>query len=611
MMERSRITALAVLILLPLGGLQVRLVHLQLAEAHHYAGDLNARRRSLDLAPAPRGRIVDIHGRVLAEDQRSFDVHLVIEEHEKSPAALPALLGATPAAFREAVEKIYARIERQVRRRPPAEHRRLYARERSTPYLLLRNIPFETALAIETSPHLYPGAVVRESLRRRYPFEAVGCHFVGYLGRVISNEEEFRSRCQNGYFWEGFEDVIGQDGIAQLYRRGAFHEEMIGRAGLERSYDEDLRGRPGLVIFEREAGTSVRQTVEIKTPRPGQDVEITIDIEFQSAVEREIARDARTAVVVMDPETGALLALASNRGFDPNAFIPPGDPEQVRAATTNQEDQPLVSRAYARQAQLGSIFKVVTAVAGIEERKIAPDAILPCHGRYLPTSRHFACWIWNQHQGAHGDLVIAQALEQSCNPFFYEVGRRCGLETLSRWGALLGFGARTGIDLPGEAAGALPRRARGEHDVLSLAIGQHELMVTPLQAAVMMAAIANGGHRVTPHLRRRGDPGRKPLGISPATITEVRKGLQAVAQGAHGTARTALGGFEAKGFPVAGKTSSAQTLEGRNSHAWFAGYVPADKPRYVLVVFMEYGGGGGAVAAPVAAKILDLLAARR
>jgi penicillin-binding protein 2 len=252
---------------------------------------------------------------------------------------------------------------------------------------------------------------------------------------------------------------------------------------------------------------------------------------------------------------------------------------------------------------MGSIFKVVTAVAGLEERKILAGELLPCRGWFLENSAHFRCWIWNRLQGMHGEITLRQALERSCNNYFYEAGRRCGMEGVARWACAMGLGAPTGIDLPGEAGGVVPRRSQWPNDILSLSIGQHELMATPLQAAVMMAAVANGGRIVTPHLRRGAADPPRPVGISPATVEELRNGLRDVVHGQNGTAHhSSLGDFGA-----AGKTSSAQTREGRSSHAWFAGYAPHDAPRHVVVVLVEHGGAGGAAAAPAAARLFEIL----
>lgn len=610
-MDRTRIPVLLALLLLPLGGLQARLVQIQLADSTSYVGDIN-KKQSLQLAPARRGRVFDRNQAVLAEDRRSFDCYLVLEEYEKEPPPLARLLGRTPEEIRAEIEEIYEKIEKQVNRRPPNERRRLYLRERRTPYLLWRDIPFEAALAIETAPHLFPGTVVKESLKRHYPKGEVGCHLVGYLGRITAREAEFRSMLQDGTLYEGFLEVIGEDGVAQLYRRGAFHDELIGVSGIEREYNDALRGRSGLLVFTRDPATGTKGTVELLPARAGEDVELTIDVAFQEEVEKVLAAEALRqqkpylAAVVLDPHTGEVLALASSVRYNPNAFIPPGDRQAVARVLADNAGKPLQSRAFAHQFQLGSIFKVVTSVAGLEEKKLGAAEMLACRGRFLENSRFFNCMIWRTHNGMHGELSLHKAMAVSCNCYYYEVGRRCGVAGLSRWAAALGLGAATDLDLPGEARGRLPDRPKWQNDELSLAIGQHELMVSPLQVAVMMAAVANGGNRVRPRLRRTAPPDVKPLGVAPTTVRELRSALYDVVDKEYGTAHRT----ELPKYRVAGKTSSAQVGQGDRSHAWFAGYAPHDEPRYVVVAFVEDGGHGSESAGPVASRIFELLSKR-
>jgi penicillin-binding protein 2 len=587
--------------LLPLGGLEARLVQLQLLTTTETSYDLANRRQSIEIVRPPRGPILDSKGREIAKDVPCFDCYLVLEEYEKNPGALGAALRMSPEEFQQAVEAIYEKIEKQMQSRPQNERARLYRRERRTPYLLKKDIK-DAAIAIEVSPQRYPGAVVRESLMRLYPYRQAGCHLLGYLGRVTANENKFRELLQNSYFFEGFEELIGADGVAQLYRRGAFNEELIGVQALEKKYDEHLRGRSGLVILEREVGTSSRRTIEIKPSEPGKSLELTIDIEVQRAVEQILAGPLQAAAVVLDPSDGSVLALASNRGYDPNDFTPPGNVAAVRSALQDNDNKPLLSRAFQDHFAAGSFFKVVTSVAGLEGKLVRAEEILPCRGKFDEKRSHFNCWIWNEFRGMHNEVTLYQALEKSCNCYYYEVGRRVGVESISRWGRALGFGAPTGLDLPGEASGRIPDAGR-EEDAMMLAIGQSHLMVTPLQAAVMMAAIANGGHRVTPHLRRGNDTAPVALGISADTLQEIRKGLYDVTHASGGTAHNT----RLKDFKAIGKTSSAQAEKGKESHAWFVGYAPYDAPKYVVAVFMRNAGHGGQMAAPPAAEILEVL----
>jgi len=600
-MDRSRVLLILVFLLLPLGGLEARLVHLQLITGGEPAPDIANRRQTVEIVRPARGRILDRVGRVIAMDRPCFDCYLVLEEYEKNPGPLAAILRMSPEDFKQAVEAIYEKIEKQVQLRPPNERSRLYRRERRAPYLLKRNIG-DAAIPIEIAPGRYPGAVVRESLMRVYPYKQAGCHIIGYLGRVTANENRFRELLQNGYFYEGFEDLIGQDGVAQLYRRGAFNEELIGVAGVEKRYDTLLRGKSGLVLLEREAGSSSKKMTELLPAVPGQDLELTIDIDAQSAAERILAGPLHGAAAVLDPNDGSILPLASNSLYDPNDLTPPGNPAAVRQIVTDNENKPLISRAFQDQFAAGSFFKVVTSIAGLESKAVRADDLLPCRGKFDEKRQHFNCWIWNEFRGMHGELALHQALEKSCNCYFYEVGRRVGVEAISQWARSMGVGSATGLDIPGEAAGKIPDTGR-EEDAMMLAIGQSHLMVTPLQAAAMMAVVANGGRRITPHARRGLDPPPVPLEISPGTLKEVRQGLYDVTHSAGGTAHST----RLKEFKAVGKTSSAQAERGRESHAWFVGYAPYDAPKYVVAVLLKNAGHGGQMAAPPAALILEAL----
>lgn len=600
-MDRSRVMIVMAFLLVPLGGLEARLVHLQLLSGSDATPEMSNRRQSVEIVHPPRARILDCAGRVLALDQPCFDCYLVLEEYEKSPGPLAATLKMAPNEFAQAVESIYEKIEKQVQLRPPAERARLYRRERRVPYLLKRNIG-GAAIPIEIAPGRYPGAVVRESHMRIYPYKESGCHLIGYLGRATANENRFRELLQNGYFFEGFEELIGQDGVAQLYRRGAFHEELIGVAGVEKRYDSLLRGKPGLVILEREAGTSTKKTIDLKLSEPGQDLELTIDIEAQRAAEKILAGPLHSAAAVLDPADGSVVALASNRLYDPNDLTPPGNPAAVKAAIQDNENKPLISRAFQDQFAAGSFFKVVTSIAGLEAKQIRADDVLPCRGKFDEKRTHFNCWIWNEFRGMHGEVTLHQALEKSCNCYYYEVGRRVGVEAISHWARGMGLGSATGLDVPGEAPGRMLDQGR-EEDAMMLAIGQSQLMVTPLQAAAMMAVVANGGSRITPHVRRGNDKPPVPLGIAAESLKEIRQGLYDVTHSSGGTAHNT----RLKDFKAVGKTSSAQAERGKESHAWFVGYAPYDAPKYVIAVFMKNAGHGGQMAAPPAAQILEAL----
>lgn len=625
-MERSRVLIVASLLLLPLGGLEARILWLQILRPGGAASDLL--NRSLDLAPAPRGRILDRAGRVLAEDVWSFELHVIVDEFERRPAAredLLAMLGRPAAELDAGLEEIYRRIEKLMHKRPERERPKIYARERKTPYPLFKGVSKEAAYAIETGGEKFPGLVVREGLRRSYPYREIGAHVVGYLGRANAlgrarlegedpaKDSGFQKLVNRGYFSEGFEELIGDDEVQFLARRGLFDEIMIPREGIERAHDDRLRGHPGLLILERDPATGRKNWVALVPPRQGEDVRLSIDIELQKDV-AAILSDARgedgltkiASAIIADPETGAVVAMESNATFDPNAFIPPTRSDDLKRYRESPQN-PLLNRFIMSDLVLGSIFKIATAAAALQEGHVRPHDTFTCNGRFRADLPKTNCWIWNKHGGMHGDVAIASALEQSCNCYFYSLGDRMPLASLSKWADRLGFGARTGIDLPSESPGRLPvpehypRWRSG--DSYSLYIGQHELTVTPAQVLKMICAVANGGQAVTPHLGP-GDYPVQALGLRPEALAAIREGLKAVVHGAQGTAHQT----DLRNVDAAGKTGSATfNVRDKKSHAWFAGYAPADKPRFAIVVLIEDGGGGGHTAAPLAARIATRL----
>lgn len=626
-MERSRVLIVASFLLLPLGGLEARILWLQVIHPGGAASDLL--NRSLDLAPAPRGRILDRAGRVLAEDEWSFDLHVILDEFDKRSSAredLLPLVGRPAAELDAALEEIYRRIEKLMSARPEKERPRIYARERKTPYPLFKAITKEAAYAIETGGEKYAGLVVREGLRRTYPQREVGAHIVGYLGRASGAKERgpnnqpsrFDKLLADGYFSEGFEELVGEEEVDLLARRGLFDSTMLPLDGVERTYDEKLRGHSGLLVLERDPATGRKNWVPLIPPRQGGDVTLSIDIDLQKDIAAILA-DARgedgmlkvALAMVADPATGAILAMQSNASYDPNAFIPPTRSAELERYRTDVATAAMRNRFVqgSKHGVLGSIFKIATAAAALEEGRVRPGDTFVCNGRYRPDLPGTNCWIWNKHGGMHGDVTLAQALEQSCNCYFYTLGDRMPLGDVSTWAGRLGFGAKTGIDLPFESAGGIPTPATHTRwrngDSYSLFIGQHELTVTPVQVLKMICAIANGGNAVTPHV----GPGEFPatsLGLRPATLATIREGLKAVVHGERGTAHQT----ELHSVDAAGKTGSATfNVRDHKSHAWFAGYAPADQAKYAIIVLVEDGGSGGHTAAPLAARIAARLMA--
>lgn len=418
--------------------------------------------------------------------------------------------------------------------------------------------------------------------------------------------------------------------LSRAGRPGGFRplpDPTIGENGIERRYNQRLRGKAGFarassISSAAASGANEEDVLRAYAPIRGEDVRLTLDIAVQRAAEEALSRSGRAgAAVLMRADSGEILALASSPAFDPNAFAW-RRPEDIRALISDPA-RPLLNRAVAGLYPPGSILKPLVAIAAIAEGKAGTDETFECSGRLQVGKWMFHC----DQKRAHGEVDIVEAIGRSCNVTFYTLGARCGADLLWKWAREAGLGEPTGIDLPGEAAGLFPTRewkARafagrpGEAawtigNDMHLAIGQGYVRVTPLQMCAMMAWIANGGRRATPRLAASGwrPPERIGRPISQAALDAVRRGLwHCVNCGIPGRRGTAYSAFHEEGarlpITVAGKTGTADHGEhGREPHAWFCGYAPFEKPEVAFAVLVEYGGHGGAAAAPVARRMLE------
>jgi len=513
-----------------------------------------------------------------------------------------------------------------------------------------------------------PGVYMTTSVRRLYRWGSTACHVLGYLSPL--KEEQYRQLAikpdgirnrdhtmdapgEKGYRWF-FKPNAGERNWlrprGRMTRGRSLTDERVGAYGIERFYNQHLRGKhayrtwrlklnPGSV----RGGAPEREPLRSPRPRAGGDVKLTLDFGVQRAAERALAETgSKGAVVFLDPNDGGIIALASCPDFSPAVFVD-GRPAE-RLALMTRESRPLFCRAYQGQYPPGSVFKTVVGVAALEEGAIRPGTIFSCAHGLQVGRRWFECMF------PHGRLNFTDGLRRSCNTYFFHTGlelerysqKRTGrrerhyyeemrrLGGLGYWGKAFGFGRYTGIDLPGENPGLMPdrvwkaRRYAGQRgmtswtdgDTCNVAIGQGAVSVTPLQAAVAMAAIANGGTIVRPHVVQEitpeplpGEDGlptgyrrwKLPLKDGSRSLHHVRKAMVAVVNNL-GTGRRA----RMPHVVVAGKTGSAENAHGR-THAWFCGFAPADDPTVAFAVLLENAGHGGAEAAPVARKILEVL----
>lgn len=464
-------------------------------------------------------------------------------------------------------------------------------------------VPLEVLAEVEGHPARYPGVRVARQSRRRYPQGALAAHALGYLGKISSDESP------------------PEDSAAAIGDR-------IGRMGCERTFDRVLRGTAGLELERIDRRGRVLDRQVVREPVPGTDVMLTIDPALQRTVEAlldaamqrpagdEGQRPGGAAAVVMDARTGALRALAAAPRFDPNVFTR-GDSEAIEAVLESA-GRPLFDRAVQMQIPPGSVFKTVTAAALLETHAVDPDAPWDCRG-YVQQPDRQRCLIYLRRGVGHGPTTLEDALVQSCNTYFFHAVRSLEPVRLVGWAARFGLGQPTNVDLPGEAHGHLPAlsgdRSGDAAIVQNLAVGQGELTVTPLQVARWMALLANGGRLVRPHVARPvlngGDGQAEPNGpdgiarvpdLGSETLLRLRRALRRAVEDSRGTGHRTVAVAE---VPIAGKTGTAQVGGGQADHAWFAGYVPADRPRYVLVVVVQNGGDGATAAGPVARRMVQ------
>ncbi|MGB2600149.1 MAG: penicillin-binding protein 2 [Candidatus Omnitrophota bacterium] len=515
---------------------------------------------------APRGSILDRNGKPLVKDVLSFNAAVIysqIKNKEALAKFLSSILGANEG-------KIWERMEKG-RFRPHSLT------------VVAQDIGIEKATYLEELETNYPGLILDVSTRRRYINDRTASNVLGYLGLI--NRPEFERLKQYGY---RINDVVGRDGI-------------------EKNYDQYLRGTHGGKQIEVDSVGREMTTMGYKEPLPGKNVYLTIDLELQKYCD-SLLEGKRGVILAMNPSSGEVLAMSSAPGYDPEIFISRKESGSVKAVLEDKS-YPLLNRAISGAYPPGSIFKVIVATGALETGKATPGTGFSCNGEFYLGRQKFRCW----RKGGHGEQFLTEAIKNSCNVYFYRLGLVLGVDSMAKFAEKFGFGARTGIDLPGESEGVLPSRKwkrkhfneqwfRGE--TVNYAIGQGYLLCTPLQIAQMMSAFANKGFLVRPYLVKRvggvdtASSVKVELDISPESMETVRQGLWKVVNDPRGT------GLKAKleEVAVAGKTGTAQTAR-KKTHGWFAGFAPFDDPKLTVVVFDEYGGKGGYYAAGTASKV--------
>ncbi|PIU60847.1 MAG: penicillin-binding protein 2 [Armatimonadetes bacterium CG07_land_8_20_14_0_80_40_9] len=557
---KHRLTILRGIAISIISVLIIGLGYLQVARGKYWEEVSRENRIRLVKSKPRRGILFDRKGRVLATNRQILVVSVI-----------PGKLSSQRQTLKR-LSKLLGLERKEIEEKLGEEEFNKY-----NPVKIKENIEMKTATRILESFDL-PGVVVEMIPVRYYPQGKTASHTLGYVGEITKGKlEKMKSA---GY---KLKDIIGLDGI-ELY------------------YDRDLRGEEGGSQIEVDAlGHKVRVLGD-REPRPGKNIVLTLDKDIQEAAERAMGNKVG-AVVVMNPQNGEILALVSKPNFEPNFFLSKISKKDW-SNLVHHPNKPLQNRAIANKYPPGSIFKIVTAAAALESGKTTATSEFFCSGKYRLGKGLFRCW----QRAGHGKINLVQGLAQSCDIVFYQLGRELGIKELGEFAELFGLGSPTGIDLPGEVAGRVPTKMwkksfRGERwyggDTINMSVGQGFLQVTPLQMAVMTSIIANGGKRVKPHLLKTMTLKREDLLLSKQTIDVIKEGMIKSVAEAKGTAHSAY----LPGLSIAGKTGTAEDPPREEPHAWFVSFAPADNPKMVIVVFIEQGGKGGGVAAPIARKI--------
>lgn len=621
-MKRSRSTArilfLGLIMLLGFSGLVFRLWYVQIARGAEYTARIGNRSQVSVRIPAVRGEILDRNGIKLVENRASFEVDFylpdMVRAYRESKGSLPMVsyrgrVHNMPRDLKEAdvvkivSEEVIPRLEELgVAEDYNANALQIHYRtNQEVPYSYRQDLEFGQMAVFSEKNLGLPGVNVTVKPVRWYVYGSLAAHLLGYVGMP------------NDF-----------DKLPDLKDFNFYEPDMEGKAQVELYLNEYLKGQPGARILQRNVKGVIEGEVNRKEPMQGNNVFLTIDARIQYFAEQALRAVGRGAAVVVNPQNGDILAMASVPSYDPNVFIP-SIPSLDWKELTNDETNPLLNRAISAYAP-GSTYKIPIALSGL--RAGVGNRTFTCSGGVTYGDKYMKCWIADKG-GSHGTIGLSEAIKVSCNAFFYQYGNAATIEQINAVGNMLGLGQKSGIPLSGEAPGVLPGRewlasinpqARWTSGLTAnTSIGQGDVLASPLQMAMVTSAVANGGTVYYPRLVDRiiaqdgtvvaQDPARvrsnliTDAGLTAEQVEKVRRGMWKVVNEGGGTA----GRARIKDFEVAGKTGTAQfTRSGvKDNHTWFISFAPYEDPRYAVVVFVQGAKSGGGVSAPIAAKILE------
>ncbi len=534
--------------------LMAGLLNMQLIQGRKY-GELSKKNR-IRLLPqmGSRGRILDRNSTVIVGSRLSYDVMILPQEARELDETLERLSGVLGMEYGDLRQRFSDGFVSS-----------------SIPVILVRNVNIKRAIAIEEMKFELTGVLIRPHPLRHYPHGKIASHMIGYLNEIDR--------------WR----------LTKLSDYGYKTKDIVGFGGVEEKYDYYLRQEDGGESVEVDRKGRFVRVVGFEPPRSGKDIQLTLDIRIQKIAEEALA-GWKGGVIMLEPYSGEVIAMASSPDFDPSVFIEPSS--SSIDGIFRDPDAPLFNRAISGLYPPGSVFKMVVAAAALETGKIKPSTSFNCPGYLAIGNRDFKCW------DTHGEQDLNGAIAHSCDVFFYRTGLLLGAQAICDYALKFGLSRPTNLDLPYEAAGLVPSplwkkisrfKKWFSGDTANFSIGQGDLLVTPLQMARMVAVFANGGRLITPFVLK-GVEGkdvsayqRKVSGVflKRSTLDRISHGLKDVVDDPKGTAHV-LSGLPVS---VAGKTGTAQATGGL-SHAWFTGYFPVETPKFVICTFLERGGPG-------------------
>ncbi|MBF0565100.1 MAG: penicillin-binding protein 2 [Nitrospirae bacterium] len=550
----------------------LRLYQMQILKGSEYRDAADSNRVRVMMLPAPRGIIYDRNGVPLVKNKPYYYASIMPGIKDVDTKGLAALLDMDE-------KKLLQKLKKD-------------AKNLFDTTIIKEGLSFGDVARIEARRSEFPGLMIETSITRKYVYGNLGAHVIGYLGKPKKSQL----------------DTDDSNDITP--------ETFIGQWGSEYVYDKTLRGTAGKQIIEVDALGRQLKVLDYMQPETGSDVSLSIDINLQKVAEESFS-DKTGSLVAIDPNTGEVLALVSLPSFDPNDFVMGIDSEKWMTLNKDKK-HPLMNRALQSAYPPGSIFKPLVAIAGLEEGVITPDTNVFCRGQIEYGKWSFGCW---KH---HGNVQLHRAIVESCDVFFYEVGKRLGIDRIAKYAGMFGLGKATGLGLSGsqERVGTIPstgwklkrfRKPWFLGETFNSSIGQGYVAITPIEAALMASIIGNEGKKIKVTMLKGGEDKARPdqLNLKHDTFSLVKQGLYGVVNergGTGGAARSTI-------TEISGKTGTAQVVHGRikterlkeelRDHAWFFAFAPQKNPQIAVAVLVEHGGHGGSAAAPIAKKVIE------